>query len=98
MYKIVEDLNPGSWYRMSSYRMGTIHYWWTDKYQSEVLISLFIVKICIHTIYNQVNLMTHYINMELYILSQRYDNDEIYIYGYTLIYDEINDSCHLLRQ
>ena len=35
--------------------MVTIYYWWTDKYQSEVLISLFIVKICIHTIYNQVN-------------------------------------------
>ncbi len=30
--------------------------------------------------------MTHYINIELYILSQRYDNDndEIYIYGYIL--------------
>jgi hypothetical protein len=26
--------------------------------------------------------MTHYINMEIYILSQRYDNDEIYIVDY----------------
>ena len=85
---------------MSSYRMVTIYYWWTDKYQSEVLISLFIVKICIHTIYNQVNQQkirdilfvdtndmedndTH-INIEIYILSQRCDNDEIYIVGYIL--------------
>jgi hypothetical protein len=28
--------------------------------------------------------MTHYINIELYILYQRYDNDEINIVGYIL--------------
>jgi hypothetical protein len=27
VYKIVEDLNSDSKYRMSSYRMGTIYYW-----------------------------------------------------------------------
>ena len=33
--------------------------------------------------------MTIYINIELYILSQRSDNDEIYIYWieYSMIYD-----------
>jgi len=47
--------------------------------------------------------MTIYINIELYILSQRSDNDEIYIIIYILnwvYYDiwRINDRCHLSRQ
>ncbi len=80
---------------MSSYKMGAIYYWQTDKYQSEVLISLFIVRLCTHTIYNHVNhqkirdilfVDTNNMedndtafNIELCILYRRYDNDEIYI-------------------